>query len=274
METHFWTLFWILLAAGVSVTLGVIPYSLAINPGVMVQLKARLAEKGSRLPAEVVIVLTSLVQASLIIAIAIYFGLLTARAVGLRLPLLEAMLDGGMASSIFLSGLPFALLVGFIVGAVIIALENFFFQPRLPAAFHDVKTKQAFWKRALACFYGGIYEELLLRLFILSGLIWLIGLAWPASVGQINIVTFWIANIIAAVLFGVGHLPATARIAPLTPLIIMRALILNGIAGLFFGVLFLVYGLECAILAHFCMDIMMHLVLPELMAGRGAKANA
>lgn len=265
-ETHFWTLFWILIAAGLFVTVTVLPYSLAINPEAAGQLKAKLAEKGSRLPAMVVIVFASVVQAGLLIAIAIYVGLLAARAVGLRLPVLEAMLEGRPALPVLLAGLPVALLVGFGAGAGIIALERYYFQPRLPEAFHEVKAKQASWKRALVCFYGGIYEELLLRLFVMSGLIWLIGRVWPASAGQIPPGTFWMANIIATLLFGLGHLPATARIAPLTPLIVARALILNGLAGLLFGVLFLHYGLEFAIIAHFCMDIMMHLVLPELMA--------
>jgi len=266
MGTHFWTLFWILLAAGLLATVAVLPYSLALNPEAAGQLKAKLAEKGSRLPAMLVIVFASVAQAGLLIAIATYVGLLAARAVGLRLPVLEAVLEGQPALPVLLAGLPVAMLVGFVGGAGIMALERYYFQPRLPEAFHEVKAKQATWKRFLACFYGGIYEELLLRLFVMSGLIWLIERLWPAPVGQIPPGAFWIANLIATLLFGLGHLPATARLAPLTPFIIARALILNGLAGLLFGVLFLQYGLEFAMIAHFCMDIMLHLVLPELTA--------
>lgn len=269
METQFWTLFWILLAAGVFTTVAVLPYSLALNPGAAVQLKAKLAEKNSRLPAMLVITLASTVQAGLLIAVAVYVGLLASRAVGLRLPVLEAILAGQPALPVLLAGLPVTLLTGIATGAVIVGLERYYFQPRLPEAFHNVKGKQATWKRALACFYGGIYEELLLRLFIMAGLIWLIGRVWPAPDGQIHLGAFWAANIIASLLFGLGHLPATARIAPLTPLIIARALLLNGLAGLLFGVLFLRYGLEFAMIAHFTMDIMIHLVLPELMPAEG-----
>jgi hypothetical protein len=271
MEPHFWTLFWILLAAGLFATAAVLPYSLAINPGSAELLKAKLAEKGSRLPAMLVIVVASLVQAGLLIAIAIFVGLLASRAVGLRLPVLEAILAGEPALPILLAGLPVGLLAGFGAGVAIIGLERYFFQPRLPAAFHDVKSKQATWKRALTLFYGGIYEELLLRLFVMGGLIWLIGRVWPAPAGQIHPAAFWAANLIATLLFGLGHLPATARIAPLTPLIVARALVLNGLAGLLFGLLFWRYGLEIAMIAHACLDVMMHLVLPELMAGEGKK---
>lgn len=274
MNAQFWTLFGILLAAGLFASVAVLPYSLAINPGAVDQLKANLAQKGSRLPAMLVVVLASTLQAGLLIAIAIYFGLRATRAIGLGLPVLDAWLTGQSALPAILSGLPAALLVGLGAGVVILALERFYFQPRLPEAFHNVKTKQATWKRMLACFYGGIYEELLLRLFVMSGLIWLIGLVWPSPAGQVNPGAFWTANIIATLLFGLGHLPATARMARLTPLIISRAIILNGLAGLFFGVLFLRYGLEFAILAHFCMDILIHIILPELTPASVAKVQA
>lgn len=273
METQFWTLFWILLAAGVLTTVAVLPYSLALNPEAAGQLKAKLAEKGSRVPPMLVIVLASTVQAGLLIAVAVYVGLLASGAVGLRLPVLEAILAGQPALPVLLAGLPVTLLVGFGAGAVILGLERYFFQPRLPEAFHKADSKQPFWKRALACFYGGIYEELLLRLFIMAGLIWLIGRVWPAPDGQIHLGVFWAANLIAALLFGLGHLPATMRIAPLTPLIVARAILLNGLAGVFFGVLFLRYGLEFAMIAHFAADIMIHLVLPELAPTREREAQ-
>lgn len=274
METNFWTLFWILSAAGVLTTAAVLPYSLAINPEAARQLQAKLAEKGSRVPAMLIIIFASIFQAGLLITAAVYAGLLAAQKTGLRLPVLDAALSGQPALPILLDGLPAALLGGIAAGAAIMGLERYYFQPRLPEAFHNADGQQAFWKRVLACFYGGIYEELLLRLFVMGGLIWLIGLVLPAADGQIQPGVFWAANITATLLFGLGHLPATARIAPLTPLIVTRALLLNGLAGLIFGVLFLRFGLEFAIIAHFTADILIHLILPELMPAGGQKLQA
>jgi membrane protease YdiL (CAAX protease family) len=79
--------------------------------------------------------------------------------------------------------------------------------------------------------------------------------------GVPNDVIFWAAIIFAALLFGVGHLPATARLAPLTPLLVARGLLLNAILGVVAGVLFWRYGLEAAMIAHFSADIVLH-VLP------------
>jgi membrane protease YdiL (CAAX protease family) len=264
MQPHLWSFFWPLLIAGTLSAAGVLPYSLGINPGATEDIRARQAEKGRRMPPIPVLALASILQAGLIIAIAIYFGLLASREVGLRLPVLEAALAGQPVLAVLLPILPAALLAGFGAGALITGLEHFVFQPRLPEAFRTIGARVAVWKRALACFYGGIYEELLLRLFVMAGLIWLIGRVFPAPPGQVVLGAFWAANILASLLFGLGHLPATARIAKLTPFIITRALVLNGLAGLVFGVLYLGYGLESAMIAHFCMDILMHLVLPEI----------
>ena len=264
MNAQFWTLFSILLAAGVLSTLAILPYSLAINPDASQIVKKQLEEKGSRIPPMLVITLASTVQSGILIAIAIFAGLLASRAVGLRLPALEALLAGQPVMPLIAPALPVAVLTGIGAGAIIIALERLYFQPRLPEVFRAVKTNVALWKRALACFYGGIYEELLLRLFVLAGLVWLLGRVWAFPAGQIPPGAFWAASITAALLFGLGHPPATARMAKLTPLLVARALLLNGIAGIFFGVLFLRFGLETAMIAHFFGDIVIHIIFPEL----------
>jgi membrane protease YdiL (CAAX protease family) len=68
-------------------------------------------------------------------------------------------------------------------------------------------------------------------------------------------VAFWLANIVAAVLFGLGHLPATALLTPLTKLVVLRALLLNGIPGVVFGVLYFKRGLESAMVSYFAADL-------------------
>jgi membrane protease YdiL (CAAX protease family) len=61
---------------------------------------------------------------------------------------------------------------------------------------------------------------------------------------------FWAANIVAAVVFGLGHLPGTAALARLSVALVVRAVVLNAIAGLVFGVLYRRYGLERAMTSH------------------------
>ena len=75
--------------------------------------------------------------------------------------------------------------------------------------------------------------------------------------GQPSLKILWLANVIVAILFGLGHLPATMLLFPLTPLVIARAIILNGLAGLAFGYLYWTRGLESAMLAHFSGDMIL-----------------
>ena len=72
---------------------------------------------------------------------------------------------------------------------------------------------------------------------------------------------FWAANIVAAVLFGLGHLQGAAALAPLSPALVVRAIVLNGTAGVVLGALFRSYRLEWAMASHFGVDIVGHVAL-------------
>jgi membrane protease YdiL (CAAX protease family) len=73
----------------------------------------------------------------------------------------------------------------------------------------------------------------------------------------------WIAIIIVTIIFGLGHLPMTVRLqGSITPVMVIRALVLNGIASIIFGWLYWRRGLESAIVAHFSTDIVLHVLLP------------
>ena len=67
---------------------------------------------------------------------------------------------------------------------------------------------------------------------------------------QTSVAVLVAANVIAAVLFAAGHLPATAAFMGLTPMIVARCFLLNGGFGLLFGWLYRKYGLQYAMLAH------------------------
>jgi membrane protease YdiL (CAAX protease family) len=113
---------------------------------------------------------------------------------------------------------------------VIALLERFVFAPHLPEALRNSDVKAKAWTRFLVPFYGGIDEEILLRLFIVSGLAWILGRFWVNASGLPTNGAFWTAIILAAILFGLGHLPATKAIVPLTTMIVVRAVVLNGLA--------------------------------------------
>jgi membrane protease YdiL (CAAX protease family) len=118
----------------------------------------------------------------------------------------------------------------------------------------------------LASFYGGIAEEVLLRLFFVSFLCLLIigamKLPGYAKSWKHTDTIVWVSVVIAAIVFGLAHLPATAVIMAITPAVILRAVLLNGIGGVVFGWLFFRKGLEFAMISHFSLDIILHVILP------------
>ena len=67
-----------------------------------------------------------------------------------------------------------------------------------------------------------------------------------------------------ALAFGAGHLPMAAKLAPLTAGVVARVVAYNAFAGFVFGWLYWKRGLEHAMLAHFCADLVLHVAMPLL----------
>ncbi len=125
------------------------------------------------------------------------------------------------------------------------------------------------WMRLAASLYGGITEEVLLRLGLLTVLLWLGTRVLPGQ--AITAGLFWAANVLAGVVFAAGHLPATAQKVALTPGVVARGLTLNLIAALAFGWLYWQWGLVPAVVAHFSADIVVHVIYPALPAPRAVR---
>ena len=135
------------------------------------------------------------------------------------------------------------------------------FVPRMPGWPSEAALPA--WKRFLACFYGGINEELLMRLFAFGLVLWLLQ-KLTRKEARASTGLFWTGNAIVALLFGAAYLPAAAKIIELTPIAIFAILFLKGSAGLVFGYLCWRRGLEAAMLAHFSADFVLHMIAPLL----------
>ena len=111
--------------------------------------------------------------------------------------------------------------------------------------------------------YGGIIEEVMLRLFFMSLIAFVIWKVFSKKSDSENIPTyvFVAANIVAALVFAAGHLPATSLIfGKLTPLILFRCFLLNGGFGLIFGWLYRKHGVVYAMLGHALFHIISKLI--------------
>ncbi len=93
-------------------------------------------------------------------------------------------------------------------------------------------------------------EEVMLRLFMMSLVAFILNKLFGKKQEKPTTGILITANVIAAFLFAAGHLPATAMLMGITPMILVRCFLLNGGFGLLFGWLYRKYGLRYAMLAH------------------------
>lgn len=199
------------------------------------------------------------VQNLLLLAVTIFVGLKLGSRLGLGAPILASLVEGKGPGSGWRRSLRTGLIVGVVVGVVLLVLV-LFLVPLLPALPFVAAAKITIWKRLLACFYGGIFEELFMRLFFLSLIAWVAGKLLRERANGLTVRAFWIANILVAILFGLGHLPSASLVMPITPLVVVAALTLNGIAAIAFGLLYRRLGLESAMVAHFTADVVLWVI--------------
>lgn len=115
--------------------------------------------------------------------------------------------------------------------------------------------------------YGGIIEEVLMRLGVMTLIVWVLWKLCGALVPWMYIV----AIALSALLFAAGHLPITFQILCQPDIdctvLVVRVLLLNGIGGVGFGYLYWRHGLSAAMLAHMLTHVLMQLVFVPLLHG-------
>ena len=206
------------------------------------------------------IFLLQLLQSTLLFSVAIFFGLLLIKKINFHLPLLEAFLAHKDYKKVIKDISFLSILMGVATAVTIFATDHLF--TLQGSAISTSQDLAPIWQKLLAAFYGGITEEILMRLFLMTLLIWIgMKITKKSKPTQIGII---ISIVLVAMIFGLGHLPITASLTKITPLIVIRAVILNGIGGVVFGWLYWKKGLEAAIIAHFSADIFLLTILPFL----------
>jgi membrane protease YdiL (CAAX protease family) len=198
------------------------------------------------LPAPLgLILLASLAQSGMILALAVWAGVALAPAVGLRAPAFQAVASGRPPWP----ALGPQLVPGLVAG-VLGGLSLFLAGRNAPAAIAAAQEQFAL-PLAARLLYGGITEELLLRWGLLTALAWLAWRFLQHRRGAVRTGVFWLANAVSALLFAAGHLPAAAvLVGALDVDMVGFVIAVNAALGLLFGFLYGRFGLESAMLAH------------------------
>lgn len=254
-----WRTFIFLVAAGTLTGPLVIPYLLgllAIAPGPH--------------PPESLqsLILSELIESLKYLVPGAGIGLWVAGKIGLGAPYLESWLDGAPRPARPLSSIVWPALFWATVAAIIAFGIDAFFRYALgvttPAPEIHARIAVAWWRSGLASLWAPWAEEVFDRLFLLSLLAWMVmKLFRVPGEGSGRWIALWIANLATALFFGWYHISNEELFVNPVPFIVaLRTVLIILPAGLAFGWIYIRRGLEAAILSHFFIDVIVHVVRP------------
>ena len=151
-----------------------------------------------------------------------------------------------------------------IISGIIFSLDYFIFAQLIPQV-QDFYSKGINFANFISSLtYGGVIEEIIIRLFLMSLLSYILWKIFARKYPK-EIIPSWIfitSNTICALAFAALHLPSTINMfGKLTKMIVFRCFLLNGFFGLLFGRFYRKYGIQYAILGHFGIHFVSKLIL-------------
>lgn len=226
-----------------------IPYALAVQQGNLQTIHASLPEPTG--------ISLELVAQFAILGLLTFFGIRLTESLGLCAPVFADWVKGKPARQDYrITWLPI-IFIGLAVSALVVFLDQLVLKPLLQNQLQEnglslpETNNPPLWKGLLASFYGGLTEEILIRLFLMNRLVWidnnfLRGLSIKPSSAVI-----WSANILAAMLFGLSNIPSViAAGLPLNAIVLSQILLMNSLPRIIFGWLYWQRWIVSAMVAH------------------------
>ena len=199
-----------------------------------------------------------LVQPAVLVAIAVLIGVVLAQKVGLSAPVAEAIASGQPVVPALKPQIVPGI-IGSVAGGVSILLSAAVFKSSLTA---ETLERISMFTKLLPLptrfLYGGITEELLLRWGLMTLLVWAVWRVFQRERNKPSGMSFVVAIIVSAFIFGLGHLPAAILLlGGATIALVLFVIVANSAFGIVAGYLYWKHGLESAIIAH----VLGHVVL-------------
>ena len=190
--------------------------------------------------------LISLLNNALIIGVVVLIGFFTAHRTGL-ISLIAHHVDDMRAR---MTAFPVYVILGVLLGLAIAIADQWAFNNIAALVSLAETTGQDFQDAApslaVRFLYGGITEEVLLRWGLLSLFAWVV---WALTKNRGA--AFFVAIPVAALLFGLGHLPTLYATLDAVPVeMVIRVILMNAVLGVAYGVVYVRNSLEAAMLTH------------------------
>lgn len=228
--------------------IGIYLISLGLHyPGMLEQARVYLEIFGESLSTTAhQFVLTSLIQPLLLGIIAIYFGHRYAEKVNLRSLLMEKIESRPPANKYTLkNSIPFIVSAAIIVALFELSFD-FIFQNWLPEIFQPQFTIPSIAQAMSSLFYSGVAQEILLRWGVMTAIIYVLSTQGK----RITEMHYYIGIVFTAVLYAFSQYNGIFEFVDISFVLILRILLLSGLAGILFGWLYRNFHFEAAVLSH------------------------
>lgn len=191
-------------------------------------------------------VLTSLIQPLLLGIIAIYFGHRYARQVKLRSILTEKIENRAPTNKYTLKdSVPFIVSVAVLVALFELSFD-FVFQNWLPEIFQPQFSVPTIAQATSSLFYSGLVQEMLLRFGVMTAIIYVLSTQGK----RITEMHYYIGIVFTAVLYAFSQYNGIFDFVDISFLLILRILLLSGLAGILYGWIYKTFHFEAAVLSH------------------------
>ena len=198
-------------------------------------LEEAIAQVGSR---ELVIVLST-IQPVILACLCAFFGYILSEKIGLMRPL-------RLETKPLLCTLAVSL-----IGGAVFSLDAWTFAKWIPQVGYEGAGSFDLTTWLASILYGGVIEEVMMRLFLMSLLVFLARKIFFRNEQTTPRGVLIGANVAAALVFAALHIPATVMtFGAFTPLMALRCFLLNGAFGLIFGWLYRKHGIQYAMISH------------------------
>lgn len=207
-----------------------------------------------------ILAVASVIQTGVIAFVLSWTGTAAGRKLDLGSPIIEDLLAKRTVK--IPQSFLVAVLLGLVSGILVIAGDAIF-APHMPSPIGQSPPQPTPLQGLLASAYGGIAEEVLMRLGVTTLFAWIVAHLFGFQ-GRGRSIALSMGILFGALVFGAGHLPLAFTIWPASSIVVARILVLNAIVGLLAGYVYIRRGLEHAVVLHATADIVIYVIRPLL----------
>lgn len=193
----------------------------------------------------------SLIQPLLLGSVVIYFGHRFAKPVNLRSIVAERVENPEHANKMTLKdAVPFIVSAAVLVAILELGFD-FVFQNWLPDLFQPQFDIPTVAQALSSVFYAGLAQEMLLRWGVMTAIIYVLSFQGT----KLDDMHYYVGIVFTAVLYAFSQYNTVLNYVDLSMVIILRILLLSGLAGILFGWLYKTFHFEAAVLSHMLANV-------------------